>query len=330
MTTLSSEVLQKARGLRDGGMSWSQLSKETGVPKSTLQRALKEEPVEVEEGFLDTESRFLSLLKSYRVSDPERIVNYLSTMGTDIYASPQALKRGLTEQGVPGGKALPIVRHWGQIEQLPIPQEMTAEGPRRYSIIGGQPVADPDGELTWPQSLQLLELQGQRRPQGDEETKALREQIADLSRRLDEMREQRLRDEINAYRGEVGRLGERIEDLSQELRENRITTGSTGADILRDGIREISNKLPDKRDVREMMQTAFERRRPVQLRGRGAEGRERELEEMAGSLEAEAELRDIEDVWFFGEGRTPGRHEAIRTERPPAPPAPPPPYQRYE
>lgn len=88
---------------------------------------------------------------------------------------------------------------------------------------------------------------------------------------------------IQGYRGEVDRLRTQMES-------NR--TGRSAYDLLGDLIK----KVPDKEDIRQMVTEAVGK--GAKLLPRGAGERERVLEKAATSIEAQAEVRSVENDWF--------------------------------
>ncbi len=215
MTT--NEVESKARSMREAGASYGSIAKELGMSKSKAYRITKdikggtaasgEAPGE-SKGYLDAEARFAQLLSDYAIKDAHRVVSYASTQGEDVYSSIETLKRCLVDQGVAPGKIGAIIRHWGAQEGLPVPPRLVAElGPEapsakhsdRWSLIGKQPIRDPDGQYSFLQALQLLQASGS----GDDDTKSL---LAGIYKKLTE--------------GEGSGLAD-LRDEVRQLREDR-------------------------------------------------------------------------------------------------------------
>ena len=211
MTT--NEVESKAREMREAGASYGSIAKELGMSKSKAYRITKdikagEEPVGGK-GYLDAEARFAQLLSDYGIKDAHRVVSYASTQGEDVYSNLETLKRCLVDQGVAPGKTAALIRHWGAQEGLPVPPRLAAElgpdvpsakQPDRWSLIGKQPIRDPDGQYSFLQALQLLQASGS----GDDDTKSL---LAGIYKKLSE--------------GETGGLAA-LKDEVRQLREDRV------------------------------------------------------------------------------------------------------------
>lgn len=218
-TKVTDEIKERARTLREGGASYGEIGKELGISPSTAHKLVspnvsdeKEEAPKAQ--FLDVEGRFLALLQRYGIKDPERIVDYLSSVSENSYTDLEGLRRGLGEQGVPSGKQLPIVRHWGAQEKLPIPERLLAEsestaittskeGKQRYSVMGMQICLDPAGPYDNVIDAQRelgLRLQQTQQSGGDNEVKELRQSFEALRAEMANRESAALREQIQSVK----------------------------------------------------------------------------------------------------------------------------------
>lgn len=174
--------------------------------------------------FLDNEARFLSLLQEYGVTNPERVVSYTSSLGEDIYSDLAALKKALSEQGVPTGKLPAIIKHWAATEGLPAPSKEigaiapdTTPLPQRFSLIGGRIVPDPNG-IAYLQCLQELEVRLANQDKGSDEVKGLRAEVVSLRDALSDSRLASVMAEVKSLKEQIGdkRLGRTELDLMSE------------------------------------------------------------------------------------------------------------------
>ncbi len=320
---LSDEIISEIRTLRSEGRSVREVAKQLNLSTGTVSKYQPEEtsregeePPVVE--FLDTEARFLSLLRAYSIKSPppETVVSYVSSRGgTSAYSDLLTLKQCLTEQGLAPGKISPIVRHWASQEGLPIlpavetqltSETQTSKPPDRWSIIGSEPVLDQNGAYSWIQILQLLEARHSQGNSDSPESRQLREEVvslkAQLQTTLEEQRLNALRSEIS---GEISSLRNTISALSEQV--SRGASGKTEVDLLSQA---VEGGLGELRGVRGDIKSYIESRKPLPPQ-KSPEQREQQRSRLRGAVEADREIQALGEGLGFGPAK-------------PAAPAPPP------
>lgn len=337
-TPITDELRQKARELRVGGASYSDIAKELGIASSTAYKiagdVLPPESEEVE--FLDSESRLLRLLKSYNLKNPETVVAYISTQGEGIYSDLAGLKRCLVDQGVPVGRVGALIRHYAGQEGITIPHALESElatesqttplPSQRFSLVGGHIVADPSG-LPYLQCLQELEvrLNAQAKPSGDSE--ALRE----LKQEMKQLREDTTKQQISSLQQQLQMQAQAHADQMRELtdRLDREKVGRTEMDIIQsvaDGVlgegkawRTLAEKAVVEGNRLPAMKTPQERdSRKIRYRG---------------AIQADKEMDALGRKIFFGEEMSAEMQQRIYSHKHPGmkPPSPlPPAPQTFE
>lgn len=313
---MNEELRARARELRSQGMGFSSIGKELGISKTSAYKLASDVEVivkpEGEAGFLDVIDRFQRLLRDYGIKDVERVSDYVASQAADIFTSPQALRRALVDQMISPAKALSLTKMWASSEGLAIPQEMRVETvgetgarePDKWSLIGGNPTRDPDGQLTWLQCLQLL--QAGQQPQGDNGgLKELRQEIASMR---DQLQEERMK----ALTGQIATVAASVASLNEKLAGG--LTGRTEIDILHEVATGGLGELHELRsDVKGWL---FQSQ--VLPPPKSAEERKERTAKLKQAVQTDAEIETLGRKLFFREGAP--KAEAQVRGNPPAPP----------
>jgi hypothetical protein len=101
-----------------------------------------------------------------------------------------------------------------RVEESPATQTPASKDPDRWSVVGGVPIKDPQGQFSWIQALQFIEVQTKAaqssQPQQNETIQLLIQQNRDMLQRLDDQRWSSFADTLNTVKSEVVALkGER-------------------------------------------------------------------------------------------------------------------------
>jgi len=303
MAKLTDEQREKALELRGQGLGYEKIAKEIGSSATTVYRmfqqvggAASKEPHE----FLDTEARFLNLLQSYAVQAPERIVAYVSSLAEDIFSSPGALRKALSDQLVTPSKALSIVKHWCSMERLSVPEELARESiaestqklaQKRFSVIGGDIVADPDGEFNFIEALKLIEVKGGQTPSEGGELRRLEEEVKEL-------RESLHKQEMETVKNAVVALSNQLTELRKEIAEGGRLEGRYA--ILDKSIEKLSEAGQGIRsDFRPLLTGLAVQFQPA-TREKSPEDKARYARELKKAVGKEQEARALEDELLFG------------------------------
>lgn len=308
-TKVTEELKERAIELRAEGKSYAEIGKELGIGSSTAFRVSQHiKPTEEVEKpqFLDNESRFLELLKSYGIKDAARIVSYISSQGETAYTNLAILKRCLIEQGVPSGKVAPVLRHHAAIEQIPVPERLAAElapeaparqsSVRRFCIINNLPVPDPEGDYTFNEALRVI---GTKSSSGDDDTKSL---LAGIYKKLTDPEGSglsALKDEIRAMReervrGEIAVVATSLQGLRSELTAIKNSQQSKSEyDIMDRGLGVIDKRLGS-------IESGIMSRWAIPPRPLAGEAKEELTQAISEESVAERELDALADVVFYG------------------------------
>jgi len=72
--------------------------------------------------FTDKQEKFLNLLKSYPVKNPETIVSYVSSQGEDVLEDPQRLMEALADCEISPVRRKQVWKHWLNEQRIEIPE----------------------------------------------------------------------------------------------------------------------------------------------------------------------------------------------------------------
>ncbi len=312
---ISDEIRDRVLELHNQGESLGEISKQTGVPKSSVSRVI----AEAEKGnnqtstpgeFIDSESRFISMLTSYGLKDRDckRIASYVSTLGPSIYSDPQALRVALLDQGITPAKGSSIVKHWGSQEGLPIPTEkekrepldpleemaQTMQKAKFYQeVLGGGNsrlppwMSDP---FTFMKTFQDL-AGGQK---GDEETKR---ELAELRNTLQQMQESQHQQEMAGLRSLIGSQNEKIDALNTTITElKKPQVGMTEIDLLS----QVASKgFEEMHGLRSDVRGFVENQKPLPT-PKTAEQREQQIRRLKQATQADREIQALGEGLGFG------------------------------
>lgn len=116
---------------------------------------------------------------------------------------------------------------------------------KKWVIIGNRPVPDPEGPYSFNQVLQVIESQSRAQPvSGNEELKAMREEVSNLRSQLEAERFNALKEQIVALANKVDTVaGQRVEATKIGLMSQALNKASDGLDNLRSDIKPIGTAM---------------------------------------------------------------------------------------
>ncbi len=261
---------QRILELHSQGIGERKIAAQVGAGKTTVHRVIadsvNDKPESVEEvqekiddapRILTADKRFANLLELYCDKiDVPRVISYADSFGAGVYQDVIQLRRILSDQGIVSTRIPAILRHWGNLEGLSVSLENIVSNtsaqpvtPKKYSIVNGQPTIDMEnGEMTWIQCLQLLELQTkqQMQPGPNLEVEALRKELADE-------REKRHTAELARRDVEVQKLSEQVSKLAAAPPPGQ----KSELDILDSGLNLVKSELG------EIRKAVFEMLKPL-------------------------------------------------------------------